>query len=51
MTRYSDIISIFHVYVMNQLDPIEELYNMYLDEEETLRIVEVVADELDFDLD
>jgi len=36
---------------MNQLDPIEELYNMYLDEEETLRIVEVVADELDFDLD
>ena len=37
--------------VMNQLDPIEELYNMYLEEEDTLRIVEVVDDGLDFDSD
>jgi len=36
---------------MNQLDPIEELYNMYSEEEESLRIVEVAADNLDFDLD
>ena len=37
--------------VMNQLDPIEELYNMYLEEESTPRIVEVVDNGLDFDLD
>ena len=36
---------------MKQLDPIEELYNMYLDEEDTPRIVEVVDNELDFVLD
>jgi len=36
---------------MNWLDPIEELYNMYLEEEDTLRIVEVVDDRLDSDLD
>jgi len=36
---------------MNQLDPIEELYNMYLEEESTPRIVEVVDNGLDFDLD
>jgi len=36
---------------MNQLDPIEELYGMYLEEEDTLRIVEVVDDGLDFDSD
>ena len=29
---------------MNWLDPIEELYNMYSEEEDTLRIVEVVDD-------
>ena len=33
---------------MNQLDPIEELYNMYLEEEDILRIVEVEDDGLDF---
>jgi len=37
--------------VMNQLDPIEELYNMYSEEEDTPRIVEVVDDRLDFDSD
>ena len=37
--------------VMNWLDPIEELYNMYLEEEDTLRIVEVGNDDLDFILD
>ena len=39
------------LFVMNQLDPIEELYNMYSEEEDTPRIVEVVDDELDFDSD
>ena len=34
--------------VMNRLDPIEELYDMYLEEENTLRIVELVDNELDF---
>jgi len=33
---------------MNQLDPIEELYDMYLEEEDTPRIVEVGNDNLDF---
>ena len=37
--------------VMNQLDPIEELYDMYLEEEDTPRIVELVDDRLDFDSD
>jgi len=37
--------------VTNRLDPIEELYNMYSEEEDTPRIVEVVNDRLDFDLD
>jgi len=37
--------------VITQLDPIEELYNMYLDKEEALRIVEIVGDDLDFNLD
>jgi len=32
---------------MNRLDPIEELYNMYSEEEDTLRIVEVGDDDLD----
>jgi len=36
---------------MNQLDPIEELYGMYSEEEDTLRIVELVDDGLDFDSD
>ena len=36
---------------MNWLDPIEELYEMYLEEEDTLRIVEVEDDGLDFLLD
>jgi len=34
--------------VTNQLDPIEELYDMYSEEEDTLRIVEVREDDLDF---
>jgi len=33
---------------MNQLDPIEELYNMYSEEEDTPRIVEIEDDRLDF---
>jgi len=33
---------------MNQLDPIEELYSMYSEEEDTLRIVEVEDDGLDW---
>jgi len=36
---------------MNRLDPIEELYDMYLEEEDTPRIVELVDSELDFDSD
>jgi len=31
---------------MNQLDPIEELYDMYSEEEDTLRIVELGDDGL-----
>jgi len=37
--------------VMNRLDPIEELYDMYSEEEDTPRIVEVVDDGLNFGLD
>ena len=33
---------------MNWLDPIEELYEMYSEEEDTPRIVEVEDDGLDF---
>jgi len=33
---------------MNQLDPIEELYDMYLEKEDTPRIVELGDDGLDF---
>jgi len=36
---------------MNWLDPIEELYDMYSEEEDTPKIVEVVDDGLDFDSD
>jgi len=36
---------------MNRLDPIKKLYDMYLEEEDTLRIVEVGNDNLDFDSD
>ena len=36
---------------MNWLDPIKELYNMYSEEEDILRIVEVEDDDLDFILD
>ena len=39
------------VFVMNQLDPIEELYEMYSEEEDTLRIVELGDDGLDLVLD
>jgi len=37
--------------VMNQLNPIEELYDMYLEEDDTLKIVEIEDDGLDFVLD
>jgi len=33
---------------MNRLDPIEELYDMYSEEEDTLRIVELEDNGLDF---
>jgi len=33
--------------VMNRLDPIEELYDMYSEEEDTLRIVELEDNGLD----
>ena len=36
---------------MNRLDPIEELYGMYSEEEDTLRIVEIEDNGLDFLLD
>ena len=36
---------------MNRLDPIEELYDMYSEEEDTPRIVELEDDRLDFVLD
>ena len=36
---------------MNWLDPIEELYDMYLEEEDTLRIVELEDNGLDLVLD
>jgi len=36
---------------MNQLDPIEKLYGMYLGEEDTLRIVELDNNGLGLDLD
>jgi len=37
--------------VMNQLDPIEELYNMYSEEEDTPRIIEIEDNGLDLDSD
>ena len=36
---------------MNWLDPIEELYDMYSEEEDTLRIVELKDKDKDLDLD
>jgi len=36
---------------MNRLDPIEELYDMYSEEEDTPRIVKIEDDGLDFVLD
>jgi len=36
---------------MNAFDPIKELYNLYLEEEETPQIIEVVNDGLGWDLD
>ena len=38
-------------FVMNQLDPIEKLYNIYSGEEDPPKIVEVEDDGLDFDSD
>jgi len=36
---------------MKQLDPIEELYDMYLEEEDSPKIVEILDNGLDMDLD
>ena len=36
---------------MNQLDPIKELYEMYSEEEDAPRVVEIEDDGLDFVLD
>jgi len=36
---------------MKQLDPIEELYNMYSEEEDSPKIVEILDNGLDMDLD
>ena len=36
---------------MNRLDPIEELYDMYLEEEDAPRIIEIEDNGLDFLLD
>ena len=38
----------FLLLVINWLDPIEELYDIYSEEEDTLRIVEIEDDGLDF---
>ena len=38
-------------FVMNQLDPIKELYDIYLKGEEFPKIVEIAMDDLDFDSD
>ena len=38
-------------FVMNLLDPIEELYNMYSEEKDTPRIIEIENDRLDLDSD
>ena len=35
--------------VINALNPIEELYNLYSDTEETLRIMEILDGELDIE--
>ena len=47
-TDLSDRVVCEHIVVMNQLDPIKELYDMYLEEEDTPRIVEIEDDGLDF---
>jgi len=36
---------------MNWLDPIKELYDMYLEEEDTPRIIEIEDNGLDLNLD
>jgi len=36
---------------MNQLDPIEKLYNMYLEEEDSPKIVEIEDMDLDIGLE
>ena len=46
-TDVSDL-ALATILVMNWLDPIEELYNMYSEEEDTPRIVEIEDDGLDF---
>ena len=37
--------------VMKQLDPIKKFYNLYSEEEDSPRIVEVMDDDLDLDSD
>ena len=46
MTGHTDTPTLLSV--MNQLDPIEELYDMYSEKEDTLRIVELEDNGLDF---
>ena len=41
-------LSSFTALIMNRLDPIEELYNMYSEEEDTPKIIEIEDDGLDF---
>jgi len=36
---------------MKELDPIEELYNMYLEKEDSPRVIEIVNNGLDIDSD
>jgi len=42
------LVDTLYKYVMNRLDSIEELYEMYSEEEDTPRIVEVEDNGLDF---
>jgi len=46
--RVKGIISSNAIDIMNRLDPIEELYDMYSEEEDTLRTVEIEDDGLDW---
>jgi len=51
MIKYLVKEAVYDIGVMNRLDPIEELYNIYSEKEDTPRIVEVEDDGLDFTSD